>query len=512
MGNLAVVNACALSRFAFAELPGGRCAFERVLRCAAGLPGVERLVLFGGEGAPEGLLARELLAADGRPVPVERTERRGWDVPGLVAELGKVSLGLDDSSDLFYLQGDFPLYDSALAARMHESHKRYYAEYTFADGYPIGLSLEILKPGVARELSRLLAPEDGEIRRDALFALIQRDINAFDIETELSPVDLRMSRVQLSCDTLRNFRLVQSVIEAGGVDEASILKVVEKRGELLRTLPAYVEIQITDGVTQEVAYSPLVKLAPGAIERRGEMALERFKRVVAQVKRLADDAVVNLSLWGEPALHSRLPELLEAVYAEAGLSALIETSGVGWRAGVIEEIERRIGNRIVWIVDLDASSPEVYRRLRGEGWEEANAFVERLIALFPGKVYVQATRMTTNEEDLEAFYRAWKGRVANVIIQKYDFFGGFLPQLKVTDISPVRRFPCWHLKRDLVVLIDGTVPMCREDLKREHVLGNAFTEELEVIWDRGQAVHARHVAEDYPALCKACDEYYTYNF
>ena len=120
--------------------------------------------------------------------------------------------------------------------------------------------------------------------------------------------------------------------------------------------------------------------------------------------------------------------------------------------------------------------------------------------------------MKENEDDLEKFFKSWKAKTENVIVQKYDSFSGLLPDRKVADLSPVRRFPCWHLKRDMVVLIDGTVPLCKEDVRTGTRLGNAFEEDLELIWDRAQAVYRSHVAESYPGICAACDEYYTYNF
>ena len=48
----------------------------------------------------------------------------------------------------------------------------------------------------------------------------------------------------------------------------------------------------------------------------------------------------------------------------------------------------------------------------------------------------------------------------------------------------MKRFPCWHLKRDMAILIDGTVPLCREDVRAEHPQGNALTEDLAAIWER----------------------------
>jgi hypothetical protein len=76
----------------------------------------------------------------------------------------------------------------------------------------------------------------------------------------------------------------------------------------------------------------------------------------------------------------------------------------------------------------------------------------------------------------------------------------------------VKRFPCWHIKRDMAILIDGTVPLCREDVRAEHPQGNALTGDLAAIWERGETAYRQHLSERYPAICVGCDEYYTYNF
>ncbi|HET6451800.1 MAG TPA: SPASM domain-containing protein, partial [Spirochaetia bacterium] len=110
------------------------------------------------------------------------------------------------------------------------------------------------------------------------------------------------------------------------------------------------------------------------------------------------------------------------------------------------------------------------------------------------------------------FYRQWKTRTENVIIQKYDSFHGTLPDRTVADLSPLKRFPCWHLKRDMAILLDGSVPLCREDVHTSVRLGNAFHDELAVIWDSAREIHRSHLSGTYPGICAACDEYYTFNF
>ncbi len=120
--------------------------------------------------------------------------------------------------------------------------------------------------------------------------------------------------------------------------------------------------------------------------------------------------------------------------------------------------------------------------------------------------------MKENEEDLDVFYKTWKARTENVIIQKYDSFRRDPAGPHGRGPSPLKRFPCWHLKRDMAILMDGTVPLCREDIRVATPLGNALEEDLSVIWEGRCPCTALTSTESTPAMCARCDEYYTYNY
>jgi spiro-SPASM protein len=242
------------------------------------------------------------------------------------------------------------------------------------------------------------------------------------------------------------------------------------------------------------------------------MPLESFAGLVRKIAAFAGDAVVDISLWGEPSLHPRIFEIITAALEEPGIDLVIETSGIGWEPGIFARIKSALRKQPRWIVSLDASNETAYRRLRGEGFAAASKTAEQLLDMFPDRTWVQAVRMKENEEDLETFFRTWKARTENVIIQKYDAFSGVLPDRKVADLSPLKRFTCWHLKRDMAILIDGTVPLCKEDLRTGVKLGNALEDDLSAVWESARGIHRAHLSGEYPGICSACDEYYTYNF
>ena len=478
---------------------------DLALEAARRLEGVEGVLVYARAATAE-LEA----AARGAAAPIRA--REAWDPASLLRQALEDAKGYDH---VYYLWADAPYLDLAVSARMMANHTRYYADYSFADGYPLGLCPEILKTAVLAPLAKLAEQHSGPLGRDLIFQVVQRDINAFDLETELSEVDLRSLRLTLAADTRRNFTLLQRLEAEGVRNAADVTRVVTAKPGILRTLPAYCNVQIVEGCPQLCTYCPypLSILRARGVTRPGkvdEMPAERFASLLDDLTGFAGDIVVSVSLWGEPSLHSRIADLVVDAAHRPGVTLHVETSGVGWATDALHRIHES-GARPVWIVSLDAWGPEHYARMRGPGFTEALETAELLRRLYPESTYLQAVRVRGGEEDTESFYRGWKERGGKTIIQKYDSFAGRLEDRKVSDLSPVRRVPCWHVKRDLVVLMDGSAPMCRESLDAAQGPGNVFTDGVQAVWARGEELYALHLAERYPAICQGCDEYYTYN-
>ncbi len=496
MNNAVFINARTLSPYSFRDLPGGGNAFSRVVETASMFPDTEKVYIFADRSFHE----KGNFEIINEPIS---TMEELFSVMAVYAR---------DFDTLYFLYGDIPLVDSAIVKRMYANHKDYFASYTFADGYPYGLAPEILSSGILSRLISLAQKHSVPLSRGGIFDVIQKDINSFDIETEISEKDQRLLRVSLAADTKRNFNQLKRIMEAGGTDEKSVVSLLENHQELLRTEPAYVTAQIVSGCLQSCSYCPYPGIKGNVLEEREVMPLEKWKIILNKVKEFSDDAVFSVSLWGEPSLHPDIVGIVKETLSFPSFSLIIETSGLGWTTEIIDTIKEESDNRVFWVLSLDGENEEIYRKLRGKGWAEARAVAEYLFKNFTDHFYLQSVRMKTNEEYLEKFYREWKEKGVQTIIQKYDHFCGVLPDKKVTDISPVRRFPCWHLKRDLTILLDGTVQMCREDLKNEHPYGNIFSENLPDIWERGTGLYLDHIQGVYPGICGKCDEYYTYNF
>ncbi|MDR0315499.1 MAG: spiro-SPASM protein [Treponema sp.] len=523
MNVLLVLFAGRLSGEALEPLIAGKSSFSLALEQAQKFPGVSKTVL--------------LAPVDGDlplvPSGIQLEKRAVWTKKGLLDALASLSDGFDLT---YFAWADCPFLDPVLAGKIAERHRRYVAEYSYADGWPYGLAPELLSPGTAAILAKILGEDDGPVERDALFSVIQKDINAFDIETEIAPVDLRCHRLNLCADSKRNLLLLRRSSAGQTIpDAAAVERLIAEQPEMLRTLPNFFPVQVYGGCPQSCAICPYPATSGEALTARKDfMEAAKFESLLDRIAAFSGDAVIDLSLWGELSLHPQKMALIEMVLQRPQLALIIETSGIGWKT---EELERGAelaraaaadsGRKsplppLSWIVSLDAADPANYREIRGAGFSEAVECAKKLFGLFPKDAYVQAVRTVGAEDDIEHFYRSWKEAAPSqnaVIIQKYDDFCGALPRKQASDLSPVTRQACWHLMRDMPVLIDGSVPRCREDLaalnkadQNRRILGNVWSDTLETIWERGDPYYREQCGKHYEGMCAGCDEYYTYNF
>jgi len=516
MNNLLVLYAGNLPNLAFEPLFNGKNAVELSVEQAKKFPDVKKTVLLACSGDFSFLNGVEI-------------EQNDWTKRSL---LEKISALQADFDCIYFAFADCPFLDPSLAELIAQRHIKYAAEYSYADGWPFGIAPEILSPGTAGILAKILGGEDGPVERDMLFSVIQKDINAFDIEAEISSVDLRCHRINLCADSKRNFLLLKNFLAAADnkiPDAAEIEKIIENQSEILRTLPIFYPIQVYGGCPQKCSICPYPAFTDSQ-ERKDFMESGKFNSLLDKIISFSGDAVIDLSLWGELSLHPEKMKLIEDVISRGELSLVIETSGLGWKDEELEKcagLSQNAGKRknplpaVSWIVSLDSADPKRYSQLRTAGFAQAEACAKKLLSLFPKDCYMQAVRIKDAHDDTEKFYRYWKENTPNgernIIIQKYDDFCGSLEKKQASDISPVIRQPCWHMMRDLPVLLNGDVPLCKEDLsvfkgERNRILGNVFADSLENIWQNGCNYYNEQCKKNYTQICADCDEYYTYNF
>lgn len=467
-------------------------------------------------------------------------------VSELFAEINNVCQKNNADSVVFSF-ADCPFINKAIIEELIKTHYDYNAEYTFAEGYPNGFAPELLDKGIIgilSELAKTTAQNIGnqKITRYSVFDLIKTDINSFEIETVLAPVDWRLFRISFDCSKKENFvacvnfyeECKNQKIDVSKISLADAKKLSEiavKTLSVIKTVPGFYNLQIAQKCKGCCSYCPYPecfekKYGKNPVAANEIMPFEKCSQLIKNIADFSGEAVVGLSAWGECFNHPQLIKIIEEILSYSGLSVFIEADGnsipdnfVSELKPVIEKAEERTNgwNKIMIAVSIDGCSNEICQSLRGKDFdvEAAVKKIDELEQVIPGCVYPQFVRMNKNESELEPFFRYWKEKAnqskGELIIQKHNSFAGLLESQEPADLSPLERCVCWHLRRDMTVLCNGDVPLCYCSVF-EDITGNVFENGLEAVWKKFDESIKNHMACKYDSKCGGCNEFYTFNF
>lgn len=532
MKKIVVLYAAGRTGHKFEKVFGALSAFDMSLRWAETAAGsLGTVVLTDKENLSFVEEAFSRYANGGHSSGISIVQKESW-TNALVAEAVSEQCASYSADFALLAWADTPFLNKSLSKEIEDTHTRYNAEYTFADGFCSGLAPEAVDRGAAAIIASLgkssqESAGQKKASRDALFSIMSGDINSFEIETVIADKDYRMLRFNFECTTKQGLvsckRLYDEAarrnikLDGGEYDIYKVSDLAESMPSIQQTLPSYYNIQISGKYNTSSLYCPYNALLG---ERHlMDMEIGKFRKLAKKISDFSENAVVSLSLFGEPSLNPHFTDFASEVLSYPRLSLFVETDGLSIKeddAVKISQAEGAVG-RVDFAVRIDASDSAMYGKINGtnpENFEKAVSSVAMLSSIFPGHVYPQFTRMNVNEEQLESFYRFWKEKTSpslgNALIVKYDSFAGLLSDEKPADLSPLERNPCWHIRRDMNILSDGTVPVCRT--REDEIAGNAFEESLDDIWLRIRNEVKNHIEKNCCKKCMDCDEYYTFNF
>jgi len=411
---------------------------------------------------------------------------------------------------IIYLFIDEPLFDVEATKEMLKLHMEEYAEYTYGEGYPPGVVPEIFVTSLLPKLVGLAGNDDGILKRDTIFKLLSKEINSFDIETYFAAKDLRLMRFELNTSVKRNSMIVSRIVKRAGTDcgYERLVSIIDENPDIIRTVPAFVEIEVTNRTNHVPAYSPASFLK----RKRGDMTFDQYKTVIDKIKSFSETFYVSLSYLGEPLLHPDIKDIVSHTVEDRDIDCIIETDGTKFTPDFTRFIADLNAPNLHIIFQVDAVKNDTYREIHGTELKYVERNLRYLVSKKRDNVYAQMVRMNKNEDEMLRFYEIWEKEGVGVIIKKYNSYLGLLPPLSDADLKPLDRNCCWHLLRDLVVFNNGDVPRCGQDINAHFLLGNIFRDEIDHIWDRGSRFYLEHCRKKYDEYCSICDEYYVFNF
>ncbi len=340
-----------------------------------------------------------------------------------------------------------------------------------------------------------------------------------------TPVDVRYVVGRLLADTDRSFQHVATLLrEHSDPDLPTIGRCLDQReADTVELVPHEVEIELT---THDPYPNALLRPRGARVPRRGPLDVEHIRTIVDAVTQL-DDGLVVLGGFGDPLRHPQFAHVLERVRSACAKDRSVY--GLAVRTTAVDLDEEAINALIEHRVDvlevlIDAWTPELYGQLQspndssGADLEAVCANLDRLararerLGSAVPLVVPTMTKSRDNVHELDDFHDGWLRRIGAVAIQGFSHYGATVEDRSVIRMAPPTRVACRRLRSRCMVLADGSVTLCDQDVRGAHVVGSLDEQSLEGCW-RGpllDRVRIEHRSGRFGAtpICAACDEWH----
>ena len=275
-------------------------------------------------------------------------------------------------------------------------------------------------------------------------------------------------------------------------------------------LPRDVVIELTTRRESNPTFNPISSVQ---IERP-DMSLETADQIFSQLASY-DDTRVTLAGVGDPILHNDFHQII-ALARHHGISAIhVETDLLV----PPDQVERLVDAGVdVVSVHLPAMLATTYARIMGvdrmtDAIENIKRFVVHRQIRRRGIPLLVPTfvKLAENLAEMEQWYDQWLRALGSAVIVGPSDFAGQLPAIELADMQPPRRCPCRRIESRLMILSDGMVVACDQDIFGKQPIGNIGAESLRDVWrERMGAMRADHASGqwDRHALCVACREWH----
>jgi spiro-SPASM protein len=415
-----------------------------------------------------------------------------------------------------------PFFDPRLADEMIEyfEHQESDVRMTFAQtppgitGVVLGESLihELVEKGIP--VGWALSYKPDAPAKDPIF-----EACCFEV-----PASLRHASGRLIVDTDRAFERAADLLTAHPEPDGATVGewLIEREASYVEPVPHEVEIELT---TDDPYPDALLRPRGIHVQSRGPIELSVVEEIVRMVSR-CDDGLIMLGGFGDPLRHPQFDRVLETI--RSGCDGR-RVYGLALRTTLVDLDDRMAAAMIengvdVACISLDAWSAELYGRLQSPDdasaadLEHAIERMDRLAALARERnevrpiVLPEMTKARQNVQELDDFYDGWIRKLGAACVVGFSHYAGQVEDRSVTSMAPTGRFGCRRIRSRCVVLADGRVTVCDQDLNGQHAVGRIGEQSFEALWraaefERVREAHDRGRFDPTP-LCAACEEWH----
>lgn len=338
------------------------------------------------------------------------------------------------------------------------------------------------------------------------------------------PQELRYATGRLMADTQRSFERVVALLKDHERPDAATMGrwLMDQESSTVEKFPREIEIELT---TDDPFPLALLRPRGQRMTSRGPIEIGLIERLIEEMAD-HDDVLLVLGGHGDPLRHPLLPKILRRI-REAGkdqnpYGLALRTAGVDLTDELIDALVQ--ADLDVVEITLDAWSPELYAKLQSpndQNLAQLDWVLERIERLTAARNRYQTvkpiivpsfTKAQQNVQELDAFHDGWLNRNGVVAITGHSHCAKQIEDHSVMQMAPSPRTACRRLRSRAMILANGQVTLCDQDIHGKHALGNLMEESLQSIWQGSTLVQLResHRAQqlDQHPLCTACDEWH----
>lgn len=418
------------------------------------------------------------------------------------------------------INGDAPFFDVEILKEMIDIHVKYLAEFTFSENLPEGFACEI----ISRELINQIPDTDEKTL--PIGKVIRANINKFDVELFYKEPDIRSKRIAFRINNPREKKVMENIYKINNAipSYVDVKNLIESNPEVLFIGPSYLELELTGKCSLDCLFCYRKSLGSG---EHKHLESQTFTSLLEGMRDSGLPYTLSLSGSGEPMEHPEFYSLMETAIKESLIEQIIiETNGIHADANFKNFVSKPETSRIKIIVNNNGLDKDSYLRYhKVDAFETVYKNITSLSEINSDgeRVFIQIMKINETDEFskendiksyLDKYYDFWEGQKIPIILQKQNIYFNRIKDRRYSDLSPVKRTPCWHLQRDLYVLSDGTVSFCKQDIDGENSYGNIKNTALSEILLKQKKMFLEDYKGNFPAKpdCANCDEWYTFNF
>lgn len=448
-------------------------------------------------------------------------EKIHWlDAKNIILNLKEIFEG-KGIKHIFYFNTPNPLWDFEVTQNLMQYADTYSPDYTYAENIPEGMVPDIISSSLLETIEvpyKALEDESSEID---LIPFLRKNLNDFHVEIHYEAPDLRMLRLDFSLNSLRSIRetlQILSTIDSSKNPYVQLEAAIKKSPQVLYTLPSYLEVELISKCDYQCTFCPrqFTSIDPHVMD----------KTIIDKIEDYLNDSLQDVTVafggMGEPMLHPDILSYMKQLLPNDALRRLvIETSGYHMDA-ILKDLENiSHQEKILWIINFNSlENYESIHAAPSQAKEKVVQHLDELIEIYKknewnlSNIYMQMLKMEENEDETDAIYAFAKERDISFLLQKYNTYNHLMPQKRVSDMTPLERSFCWHLRRDLFIRSNGSIAYCKQDVAGSRDIGDLHESTVKDIFEQRRNDFIQNYQMDYPESpdCKACDEYFTFNF